>query len=90
MKEIFLEYAKHGAMTKEQLAHVLKVKPDMVRRMAKGGKIPRLPGMWQLRFDPVAMIEVFCKVSSESQKRSLTIERRKIGAKPKKEFRKCL
>jgi hypothetical protein len=90
MKEIFLAYAKNGAMTKEELASVLKVKPDMVRRMAKSGKIPRLPGMYQLRFDPLAMIHVFCAIGPKEPSRSLTIERRKTQAKQNKEFRKCL
>lgn len=88
MKEIFLAYAKTGAITKEQLAEVLKLSPETVRRMAKSGKIPRLPKIWELRFDPMQMIDVFCapKVDPTS---SLTIERHKTGAKPGG-FRKCL
>lgn len=88
MREIFLQYAKKGAMTKEEVAAVLNVKPDAIRRMAKSGKIPRIPGFWQLRFDPMAMIEVFCE--PQVTKRSLTIERHKTSAKPQKGFRKCL
>lgn len=87
MKEIFLEYAKTGAMTKEQVAKVLKVSPDSVRRMAKSGKIPRIPHVRFLRFDPLKMIDVFCQVQDET-KRSLTIKRHKALAKG--EFRKCL
>lgn len=91
MKEIFLEYAKRGAMTKEELAKVLKVTPEAVRRMAKSGKVPRIPHLRLVRFDPLEMIRVFCEPQGPNKKaRSLTIERHKTGAKPNGGFRKCL
>lgn len=91
MKEIFLEYAKHGAMTKEELASVLKIKPEAVRRLAKAGKIPKIPGLRFVRFDPLTMISVFCgPPKPDSTARSLTIERHKTGAKTNGGFRKCL
>lgn len=89
MKEIFLEYAKTGAMTKEELAGVLKIKPEAVRRMAKEGKIPRIPGIRFVRFDPMEMIRLFCEPQGHRQ-RSLTIERHKAAAKPNGGYRKCL
>ncbi len=88
MREIFLSFK--GAMTKEDLAEVLKVKPDHVRRMAKAGVIPKLPGLRLLRFDPLAMIEVFCRPKAEKATRSLTIERHKTGAKSNGGLRQCL
>lgn len=87
VKEIFLEYAKKGAMTKEDLAEVLKISPDAVRRMAKSGKIPRIPGLRFHRFDPLKMIDVFCAAKA-LEPGSLTIKRHKTCAKG--EFRKCL
>lgn len=90
MKEIFLSYAKMGAMTKEQLADVLKIRPDAVARMARSGKIPRIPGLRLLRFDAIAMMDVFCAAQGPAKSRSLTIERHKTRAKPNGGFRKCL
>jgi hypothetical protein len=91
VREIFLQYAKHGAMTKEELASVLKIKPEAVRRLAKAGKIPRIEGLRFVRFDPMAMIEAFCKEPDPKDKaRSLTIERHKTSAKSNGGFRKCL
>ena len=92
MREIFLEYAKKGAMTTEELAAVLRIKPQRVQDMARAGKIPRLPHMRLLRFDPMRMIEVFCEPpkAERPEGRSLTIERHKTGAKPNGGYRKCL
>lgn len=89
MREIFQQYAKSGAMTKEQLAGVLKITPEAVRRMAKEGKIPRIPHMRLVRFDPLKMIEVFCE-PQKPKARSLTIERHKTAAKTNGGYRKCL
>lgn len=89
MKEKFLAYAKTGAMTKEQLAEVLNLKPFAVWRMAKDGKIPRIPGLHFYRFDPLAMIDLFCGAQGDKP-RSLTIERHKTGAKTSGGYRKCL
>ncbi len=89
MKEILLEYAKAGAMTKEDLAKVLKVSPDVVRRMAKTGKIPRIPGIRFIRFDPMRLIEVLCETPSAKKPGSVTIERRNpSGNQPSGGFRK--
>ena len=91
MKEKFLEYAKRGAMTIPELCAVLNHKEDWVRRNSMpGGFIPRLPG-YPIRFDPEAMISVFCQPQKvESRPRSLTIERHRTGAKPIGGYRKCL
>lgn len=88
MKEIFLEYAKKGAMTKEELAEVLKVKPSHVGTMARSGKIPKLPHTHLIRFDPMAMIDVFCQPQKTTS--SLTIERHKTRARTNGGYRKCL
>lgn len=88
MKEKFLTYAKDGAMTKEQLAGVLQISPESVRRMAKANKIPRISGLRAVRFDPIAMIAVFCEAPKQAS--SLTIERHKTTAKTMKGYRKCL
>lgn len=90
MKEAFLQYAKTGAMTKEELAEVLKLKPAAVWRMARAGKIPRIPGIHLYRFDPTVMISVFCEPPRVPGPRSLTIERHKTDAKPNGGYRKCL
>lgn len=92
MKEIFLEYAKHGAMTGPELAKVLRRSEEWVRRNSMGSKclIPRLPGR-PIRFDPMRMIEVFCApLKAVERPRSLTIERHKTGEKPVGGYRKCL
>lgn len=90
MKEIFLEYAKSGAITIDQLAAVLKRKRGWVREHSGPGKlIPRLPG-YPIRFDPVAMIDVFCQPPKVERPSSLTIERHKTIAKPNGGYRKCL
>lgn len=92
MREIFLEYAKRGAMTTEELAKVLRRSKDWVRRNSQGPAclIPRLPG-YPIRFDPMRMIEVFCEPPKKVERpRSLTIERHKTGAKPIGGYRKCL
>jgi predicted transcriptional regulator len=90
VRELFLEYAKRGAMTKEQVAEILKIKPEMVRRYASMGVLPRIPGLRLVRFDPMALIDVLCKPKVLEQPRSLTIERHKTGAKSKGGYRSCL
>lgn len=92
VKELFLEFAKKGAMTPEELAAILRRKPNWVRDNSRGSNplIPRLPGK-PIRFDPMVMIEVFCRPLVADQKpRSLTIERHKTGEKPIGGYRKCL
>lgn len=90
MKDIFLDYAKKGAMTIEELAQVIRRKETWVRNNSGAGKIiPRLPGL-PIRFDPIAMIDVFCQPPKVEKPRSLTIERHRTGAKPKGGYRKCL
>lgn len=69
MRDEFIKFQLIGtAMTKEDLARILNVKPAWVQRHAKAGLIPRIPHMRLLRFDPSKMMEVFC------DGRSLTIK----------------
>jgi hypothetical protein len=89
MREIFQQYARTGVMTKEELASILKISPDEVRRMAKAGKIPRIPNLRRVRFDPLEMIRVFCE-PQKPKARSLTIERHKTTATTSGGYRKCL
>lgn len=89
MKEIFLEYAKKGSMTTEQLASLLNLEAETVRRKAKRGEIPRIQGIRSVRFDPLKMIDLFCAVQGESS-RSLTIERHKTDVKTVGGYRQCL
>lgn len=95
MKEIFLEYAKKGSMTVDEVAAVVRRKPSTIRNNSGPGKlIPRLPG-YPIRFDPMAMISVFCADPKEATiggppLSSLTIERHKAAAKPHGGYRKCL
>jgi hypothetical protein len=72
-------------MTKEDLAEILKVCPESVRRMAAAGKIPRIAHLRLLRFDPNKMIDVFC--GAEPEGRSLTIKGHKTS---EEEFLECL
>ena len=91
MREVLLEYAKKGAMTKEDLAAVLKVKPAHVGAMARSGALPRIPNLRLIRFDPMELIRVLCGPSKKEESRSLTFERHKTGAKPTTGgLRKCL
>jgi lipoate-protein ligase A len=89
MREIFQHYAKAGSMTKEELAKVLKISPEAVRRKAKAGQIPRIPNLREVRFDPSEMIRVFCE-PQKPKARSLTIEKPKTAAKTNGGYRKCL
>lgn len=90
MRELFLAYARKGAMTMDEVAAVIRRKPDWLRRKSAGPnpEYPRLPGR-PIRFDPMKMIEVFCD-AQKPEARSLTIEGHKTGAKPNGGFRKCL
>lgn len=92
MKEIFLEFAKRGTMTADELATVLRRNRSWVINNSRGqyALIPRLPGL-PIRFDPTSLIDVFCKPPEVKEPRSsLTIERHKTGAKPIGGYRKCL
>jgi excisionase family DNA binding protein len=77
-------------MTKEELAKVLRIKPSTVYAMARAGKIPRIPRIRQLRFDPETLMAIFCQAPALPEPRSLTIERHKTGAKTNGGIRKCL
>jgi hypothetical protein len=88
MRDEFLKFK--NAMTKEDLAAVLNIKPSLVGTMARAGKIPRIPGIRLLRFDPMAMIDIFCAPKAAPAARSLTTERHKTSEKLKGGFRKCL
>jgi hypothetical protein len=89
MREIFQKYALTGVMTKEELAKVLNLNPEAVRRMAKAGKIPRVPHIRAVRFDPVEMIALFCE-PQKPKARSLTTERHKTRGKSNGGFLECL
>mgnify|MGYP006196621155 CR=1 FL=1 len=78
MREILLDFIKRGeVMTCEDLARVLKITPDTVRRKAKAGIWPRIPHLWEVRFDPEAMMNILCDSQKAEKPRSLTIERHK-------------
>lgn len=93
MKELFLEFAKQGAMTPKDLAGVLKRTYWWV--LNHSGEepteklIPRLPGK-PVRFDPMRMIDVFCTPQKVTKPSSLTIGRHKTVAKPEGRWAKCL
>ncbi|MGE3756898.1 MAG: hypothetical protein AB7H97_04040 [Pseudobdellovibrionaceae bacterium] len=93
MRQIFLQYAKQGAMTSEELAAVLRrARRWVINNSGLPGSeklIPRLPGK-PIRFDPMVMADVFCPVQPAKKPRSLTIERHKAGAIPNGGYRKCL
>ena len=91
MRDLFLAFAKNGAMTVDELAQVLRRSPQWVRDNSRGSAslIPRLPG-FPIRFDPMAMIDVFCQPPKAKGLSSLTIERHKTGEKPFGGYRKCL
>jgi hypothetical protein len=92
VKEAFLEFAsKKVTMTTEDLAAILRVSPEYLRKNSKPphGFIPRVPLIRAVRFCPLKMIEVFCQEKAERPS-SLKIERRKTGEKPKGGYRKCL
>lgn len=93
MRAAFLELQARGvALTKEDLAKILNVTPDYVRRHSKppNGFIPRIPHLRQLRFDPQKMIEVFCDGPLPEGKCSLTKEKRNFVGNQSKGFHKCL
>jgi hypothetical protein len=89
MKEIFLEYAKKGVMTKAELAGVLGVPCSKIDSLRRQRVIPTVPHLSRpFKFDPLEMIRVFCDPSK--QVRSLTTEKRSSGGKPKQEvFNVC-
>lgn len=89
MKQAFLNFK--CAMTLQELAALLRRKEGWVRAHSSGPNplIPRLPG-YPIRFDPMVMIDVFCRPQRPEKASSLTIERHKAGAKPTGGYRKCL
>lgn len=88
MKEIFLEYAKKGVMTKQELAGVLGVPCSKIDSLRRQRIIPTVPHLSRpFKFDPLEMIRVFCDPSK--QVRSVTTEKRNSGGKPKGGFQ-CL
>lgn len=90
MREIFEAYAKSGAMTKKQLAETLQISERSVSNMVRAGKIPVIPHLREHRFDPLKMIETFCKDPEPPAPRSLTIERHKTNGTLKKGYLECL
>ena len=77
MREAFLSF--QGAMTCRDVAKILCVKPDWVRRKAHRGEIPRIPHMRFVRFDPKALADYFSEpqLVRKNTRGSLTIERHK-------------
>lgn len=97
MKQKLLEYVKRGtAMTSQELAECMNFTPDQVRRGSKppNGKIPRIPHIRMVRFDPAVMLEVFCGSLADGplpdQNGSMTTEKRSFSGNQKGGFRKCL
>jgi hypothetical protein len=89
MREIFLEYAKSGAMTKSELATVLKCPISFIGSLVRKRILRPIPHLRPQKFDPHHLIEVFC--GDSKQVRSLTTEGRKSSGNPKTGgFRKCL
>lgn len=86
MRDAFLKF--EGAMTCEDVAKILRMRPEWVRQQAKAGKLPRIPNMRFVRFDPLALVDVLCP----PQSRSVTIENRILKVAPKKQkgVSKCL
>lgn len=91
MREIFERLAKRGAITVDELADILRRKPNWVRDNSRGANplIPRLPG-YPIRFDPMVMVDIFCRPQKADRPGSLTIEGHKTRAKTNGGFRKCL
>lgn len=82
-------------MTCAELAALLRVRPETVRRMSQPphGRVPRIPHLRQVRFDPARMIDVFCNDlggNPPPPERSLTTEKRSSRGNPNGGFRKCL
>ena len=91
MREILLEFAKNGAMSKEDVAKVLKISPECVRRMAKDGRLPRIPGLRAVRFDPLELLRVLCDPPKPKPRaRSLTTEGHKTVGKTNGGFLECI
>lgn len=90
MREVFLQYAKSGPMTKAELAKVLKTSERSIADKVRAGKIPVVPLVRPYVFDPMEMIEVFCKPLRLKEPRSLTIERHKTRGKLIGGYLECL
>lgn len=84
MRAAFQRFIDAGqAMTLADVAFVLKMKVDFVRREARAQRIPRIPGTGRLyRFDPSKLMDLYC--DPPKQDRSLTTEKRKSGGNPSK------
>lgn len=80
LKEKFLEYASQGAMTKADVATVLKLPVSTVTNLVRRKILQPIPHLIPQKFDPAECIRVFCEPSK--QVRSLTSEKRS-GGKPK-------
>jgi hypothetical protein len=75
MKEIFLEYAKKGVMTKRELAEILRVCPNKIDALRRRGVIRAVQALGRpYVFDPI---------DTSKQIRSLTSEKRNIGGNTK-------
>jgi hypothetical protein len=82
MKEIFLEYAKKGVMTKIELAEVLRVRPSKIDALRRKDVIRAVQSLGRpYRFDPMDVYERLFDTSK--QIRSLTSEKRNFGGNTK-------
>jgi hypothetical protein len=82
MKEIFLEYAKKGVMTKHELAEVLRVRPSKIDALRRKDVIRPIQGLGRpYVFDPMDVYERLFDTSK--QIRSLTSEKRNFGGNTK-------
>jgi hypothetical protein len=82
MKEIFLEYAKKGVMTKRELAEILRVCPNKIDALRRRGVIRAVQALGRpYVFDPIDTYERLFDTSK--QIRSLTSEKRNIGGNTK-------
>lgn len=89
MREIFLEYAKVGAMTKEDICKVMKFEMHYVGGLVRKGILKPANHCKPQKFDPMQVYEAL--FGDPKQARSLTTEKRKSGGNPKTGgFRKCL
>lgn len=82
MKDIFLEYAKKGVMTKHELAEVLRVRPSKIDALRRRGIIFAISGLGKpYRFDPM---DVYERLSGTSKQiRSFSTEKRRNGGNSK-------
>jgi hypothetical protein len=89
MKEIFLEYAKKGVMTKAELAWVLRCRPSHIDTLRRRGIIHAILELGRpYKFDPM---DVYARLFEPKRTHgSVTTEKRNGGNPKSGGFRKCL